>query len=92
MDQNHETWTEENAKNNHIVKSMYAYYSDNSVINYELFITELLKYKIEERNGQINSAAIDILALYLNFSDNTDFIKNWLRELKETLILDGIIL
>lgn len=85
-------WTEESAKDNHIVKSMYAYYSDKSSDNYELFINELSKYKIEERTGQINSAAIDILAVYLNFSDHTEFTKNWVRELKELLIEDGIIL
>ena len=84
-------WTEESAKENHIVKAMYTYYSNKSSDNYQLLINELLKYNIEERTGQINSAAIDILAVYLNFSDHTEFTKNWVKEVKEMLIEDGIL-
>jgi len=86
-----EIWTEEKTKENPIVKSMYAYFSNKNIDNYQSFINELLQYKIEERSGQINSAALDILAVYFNFSDHTEFIKNWIRELKEMLIVDGIL-
>jgi hypothetical protein len=84
-------WTEESAKENHIVKAMYTYYSDKSSDNYQLLINELLKYNIDERTGQINSSAIDILAVYLNFSDHTEFTKIWVKEVKEMLIEDGIL-
>lgn len=62
-------WTEDKAKNNPIVKSLYAYYINRNRINNELLVKELIEFKLEERLGQINSTAIDVFAVYLDFSD-----------------------